>query len=351
MFAAIAGAGDKLHSPTPESQVGCVTLSEKIKTPLTPLFVDQDAQDVAARIGIQPQNYFKFNGEILGSMKNFACPGLDSVFPPAVMEHEWLIVQLAQEFGEPENAIATIMTIESGGNPKAGSGAGAIGLFQSLADKFPARIQQIQDPEERLKAMQDPLENGRAGMRYFKLCLEVARENLPYEPSDPRVFAWALMGYNGGAGIIGDPERVADETWFYGDHVVRYLMDAEIAAGLRAKGFTRSEIRRKMANSTTIEERAYALGAFHARNEGDYTYTTYDQFQTLLAIPDPGRNPRTGGYLDGGWQTTEDTKEYRENPEVYTLKLNPANRIYWALGGIGLHRSMPSNLDPEKWRN
>jgi soluble lytic murein transglycosylase-like protein len=77
------------------------------------------------------------------------------------------------------------MQIESCGDPRARSRAGAMGLFQVMPYHFAGG----EDPY-------NPDTNAARGMAYLKRSLEAA-------DSDPRL---ALAGYNGGIGIINRPE-------------------------------------------------------------------------------------------------------------------------------------------------
>jgi soluble lytic murein transglycosylase-like protein len=80
------------------------------------------------------------------------------------------------------------MQIESCGDPRALSHAGAMGLFQVMPYHFTAS----DDPYA-------PNTNALRGLDYLRRSLETARR-------DPRL---ALAGYNGGIGVIGRSES----TW------------------------------------------------------------------------------------------------------------------------------------------
>ena len=86
------------------------------------------------------------------------------------------------------NLVATIMQIESCGDPRARSSAGAMGLFQVMPFHFYA----IDDPYS-------PDTNAARGLAYLARSLETAGGN-------PRL---AMAGYNGGIGLIGR----AEWTW------------------------------------------------------------------------------------------------------------------------------------------
>jgi len=86
------------------------------------------------------------------------------------------------------NLVATIMQIESCGDPRAKSSAGAMGLFQVMPFHFYA----IDDPYS-------PNTNAARGLAYLAKSLETAGGNARL----------AMAGYNGGIGLIGR----AEWTW------------------------------------------------------------------------------------------------------------------------------------------
>lgn len=105
------------------------------------------------------------------------------------------IAAWSAEHGLDPNLAATVMQIESCGNPSARSVAGAAGLFQVM----PYHFQAYEDAY-------DPATNARRGLAYLRRSLERAS-------GDPRL---ALAGYNGGISMIGRAEaRWAAETRRY----------------------------------------------------------------------------------------------------------------------------------------
>jgi len=86
------------------------------------------------------------------------------------------------------NLVATIMQIESCGDPRAVSSAGATGLFQVMPFHFLATDNAY-----------NPNINAARGLAYLARSLEAAK-------GDPRL---AMAGYNGGIGII----QRAEWTW------------------------------------------------------------------------------------------------------------------------------------------
>jgi soluble lytic murein transglycosylase-like protein len=107
---------------------------------------------------------------------------LSSVFTPEVQYWAGRIQVWAVAVGLDPNLAATVMQIESCGDPRARSSAGAIGLFQVMPYHFTAS----DDPYA-------PDTNALRGLDYLRRSMETAH-------GDPRL---ALAGYNGGIGVIG----------------------------------------------------------------------------------------------------------------------------------------------------
>lgn len=105
--------------------------------------------------------------------------GIAPLFTPEIQHWAPQIVAWATEFGLDPNMAATVMQIESCGDPNAVSGSGAQGLFQVMPFHF--------SPGE---AMQDPDTNARRGMAYLALGIQQTGGDTG------RTFA----GYNGGHG-------------------------------------------------------------------------------------------------------------------------------------------------------
>jgi soluble lytic murein transglycosylase-like protein len=113
---------------------------------------------------------------------------LSPVFTPEVQYWGKWIQAWAAEAGLDPNLAATVMQIESCGNPLARSRAGAMGLFQVMPFHFTA----ADNPY-------DPATNARRGLAYLKRSLTAAG-------GDPRL---ALAGYNGGISVI----KWSESSW------------------------------------------------------------------------------------------------------------------------------------------
>ena len=122
--------------------------------------------------------------------------GLSPIFTPEI--HYWAdsILRWAAEAGLDPNLAAVVMQIESCGDPRATSRAGAMGLFQVMPYHFVAGENPYQ-----------PDTNALRGLGYLKRSLDKAGGNARL----------ALAGYNGGIGVIGRSE------WNWAAETVRYV--------------------------------------------------------------------------------------------------------------------------------
>jgi soluble lytic murein transglycosylase-like protein len=107
---------------------------------------------------------------------------LSAVFTPDVRAWENDILRWSEGYGLDPNLVATIMQIESCGDPHAVSRSGAQGLFQVMPFHFL--------PGE---DMQDPETNARRGLTYLAESLLKSKGDI----------ILASAGYNGGHGVIG----------------------------------------------------------------------------------------------------------------------------------------------------
>lgn len=108
-------------------------------------------------------------------------PGLAPLFTPEIQYWGDKILVWAAQTGLDPNLIATVMQIESCGDPRAVSSAGAMGLFQVMPYHF-----------ERGENPYIPDTNAQRGLGYLSQSLSAANGN----------FRLAFAGYNGGIGVI-----------------------------------------------------------------------------------------------------------------------------------------------------
>ncbi len=116
-----------------------------------------------------------------------ATPAWLSAFTPQVGRWAGEITAWSVEYGLPPEIIATVMQIESCGDPGAQSSAGAQGLFQVMPFHFAAGERPT-----------DPQVNAQRGLDYLARSLQLAEDDL----------AAGFAGYNGGHALIG---RAASE--------------------------------------------------------------------------------------------------------------------------------------------
>jgi len=121
---------------------------------------------------------------------------LSPIFTPEI--HYWAdsITRWAAAAGLDPNLAAVVMQIESCGDPRATSRAGAMGLFQVMPYHFEAG----EDPYQ-------PDTNALRGLGYLKRSLDTAGGNARL----------ALAGYNGGIGVISRGE------WSWAAETARYV--------------------------------------------------------------------------------------------------------------------------------
>ncbi len=128
--------------------------------------------------------------------KPIASSGISSIFTREIQHWSQNITQWANASSLDPNLVAVIMQIESCGDPRALSGAGAAGLFQVM----PFHFHTGENPY-------NPDTNALRGLNYLSRSLASANGN-------PRL---ALAGYNGGIGVISRGE------WTWSAQTKRYV--------------------------------------------------------------------------------------------------------------------------------
>jgi soluble lytic murein transglycosylase-like protein len=161
------------------------------------------------------------------SASSQSTPGnISPIFTREVQYWAGNIVRWANASSLDPNLVAVVMQIESCGDPRAISSAGATGLFQVM----PFHFQSGENPY-------NPDTNALRGMNYLSRSLTSARGNVRL----------ALAGYNGGIGVISRGE------WTWAAETMRYVyFGAPIYEDARS-GLT---------SSPTLEEwyRKYGVG-------------------------------------------------------------------------------------------
>ena len=121
---------------------------------------------------------------------------LASFFAPSVLFWEADIIRWADEWGLDPNLVATVMQIESCGDPRALSYAGAMGLFQVMPYHF-----------NETDAPYNPNTNAKRGMSYLNQALNTYNNNIRL----------AFASYNGGIGTAAKAEA------YWPAETVRYV--------------------------------------------------------------------------------------------------------------------------------
>ncbi len=180
-------AYDDPHEHPVPAGAGCC--STYVLPPLVVLFIAIGAVLLAFR---SPQWALAASAAPLTSETSAA---LSAVFTPEVQHWGTGIRAWAAAAGLDPNLAATVMQIESCGDPRALSRAGAIGLFQVMPYHFAASDQPF-----------SPDVNASRGLDYLRRALAAAQ-------GDARL---ALAGYNGGIGVLGRSQ------WSWPDETARY---------------------------------------------------------------------------------------------------------------------------------
>ncbi len=335
-------------------------------------FEDTRAEAVATDLHITPASYLVVGSKTMHAMADGRFKHHDKLVPtvaPGVRKYEKELADTANSSKLPINYLATIATIESAGNAKAVSGADAWGLMQvvpryhldgyvkhgylpdnaSYADYLDAQKgnKSAISLAKYHEALQNPKASLQVGADYLRDCVDSARANQPHlDPNSPIIYAWAASAYNGGIGLTrGSYSAMPKESQLYVNHVIRILMDVEIAARLSEQGMDdRAVVKALWSNE--MNARAYAYGQLSG-------VSNYDQRAGLLTKPKPGlhasKSQAIGGdearqaylsYLHGSANVPTDNHRYR-------IPAAPGLRLWLAGGGSSLFNAVPANAN---WR-
>ncbi len=181
------------HSQTAaaEQEPGRGCLSGFILPPLAVLLISCLLAILALR---QPDNAQAQSG--IPHTSTVSTTSLAPFFRPEVLYWSDSILRWAAASSLDPNLVAVVMQIESCGDPRATSRAGALGLFQVM----PFHFYITDDPY-------DPDTNAARGLAYLARSLQAAG-------GETRL---ALAGYNGGIGVISRAE------WVWPAETVRYV--------------------------------------------------------------------------------------------------------------------------------
>lgn len=173
-------------------------------------YILPDVPNVYAQQNSQSQIQAETNGlpwwkQIFAKLEtvDFHTPNgnLSPIFTREVQYWGNSIVRWANDHGVDPNLAATVMQVESCGDPKATSRAGAMGLFQVM----PVHFQKGENGYQ-------PETNALRGLNYLKRSLDKAGGNARL----------AMAGYNGGIGVISRGE------WSWAAETRRYATYSQI---------------------------------------------------------------------------------------------------------------------------
>ncbi len=158
------------------------------------------------------------------AMPDATSTSLSPIFRREVLYWADSIIEWASASNLDPNLVATIMQIESCGDPRATSSAGAMGLFQVM----PFHFHTSDNPY-------NPNTNAARGLAYLARSLAAAN-------GDARL---AMAGYNGGIGVISRPE------WTWHAQTKRYVQYGAPIYADAVNGIT---------NSNALNEWYYTYG-------------------------------------------------------------------------------------------
>lgn len=352
------------HKATPTPEISPTPLPEMKSTPAPELIEDHEvnpsfeapfesaiANEIAKEKGIDTGTLLMLNSDVVNNLTAFKGNEILPIYFPEVIAKKDLIYKYADKYGVPPNIVATIMSIESAGDPTAVSEANAQGLFQVMPDNFTSHFGKELTPEQ----MQDPETNATVAMETFNYFLGLAREahKDKWNTDHPMMYVSALMGYNAGnhAAKTDRVETIDDQARFYGDYAERFMMTAEIAQGLRDKEFSDAAIIKKL-HSIHFDAIGDALTKYirNRDNTTDMSYEEYRQVMQQLSSSDLYSLPTEGVGAETntlGSELNTYIKNYKENPRFKT-PASVAERVWLGMGGSGLITDADAN-HPERW--
>jgi soluble lytic murein transglycosylase-like protein len=158
-------------APSTNSRSSCLTIA------LLVMFI---IAGFAGTLGVR-ELFFTEPAPNIEIVENTNISSISPIFTAEVQYWADDITRWSQEYNLDPNLVATVMQIESCGDPQAGSGAGAQGLFQVMPFHFAEG-----------EAMLDIDNNAKRGLDYLSVGLQKSNGHV----------GLALAGYNGGHGMI-----------------------------------------------------------------------------------------------------------------------------------------------------
>jgi hypothetical protein len=352
--AAVFVAGAYLLKQCGSSEQEPEDIAEPEKIIETNLFDSEAANDVAGRLLIERTSYWQTAPETMNAIQERSDwdkeDRLLPIFPSAVMDYEKDIKRVAEELNVPINIVGIIAAIESAGKPDADSSV-ANGLFQVVPGIHHERIDRVAEDnglavpktnDERIKALQIPYIGCRVGMEILLEYRDNAiAQNDGLDANSPVIWARALASYNGGPSNGGKKyEDMPLESQLYSVHAIRYITDAAVASGLRAKGHNDQEVHDAML-SKRVDSDTYAYSKCVEASSGMDSIADYELIWATIA----GKNEdkKLSKIIRAAH------KDFDNGKSGYKLPLTPAIRIWAAHGGLSLLRATPKNVDPASY--
>lgn len=219
------------------------------------VFEDENAQSIAHDHGLSTTKFVEGGYELSEVFDGFKDTELLPIFHPKVYEYKDLYYEMAEKHAIPVNFIAFLASVESGGNPEAGSGK-AVGLFQLNPDFYAQGM-----GKDEWSQPENIAEDAASAMQ---LSLASARDylGLPEDDTSPNVFIRAAAMYNAGpTGGAKEYDALALETQQYMHHARRFMQVAEVASDLRDMGYTNRDIVESLC-SPAVDRRAFAVSYY-----------------------------------------------------------------------------------------
>ncbi len=317
-------------------------------------FMDDDANEVAKELGItHAGEFFDVPTRVIPKLIAWLHDDAFRIYLPKVYEHDAVLAGKAKEHGVSENLLKILATQESGGNAEAGEedGSGGQGLMQVEEIHFhhnESRDQKI-EPEFNIEtAITEVVKDyeKRVDAKSFPWQKPVAEAHKGTE-----AYKWLRIAqaYNGGEKAINAmsayDDSVSPIAKLYFDHVLRFALISQIAAGLKKRGFDEAEVAAKLTSyevqvrSEVLEKalKEHPVKDFspnatpQQREEANKTYRLYRQMIEILGKEriDPAEASQMS--VVGG-KTME--QSYRESLQKTNygktgdIQLNPALRIW-----------------------
>lgn len=168
-----------------------------LKTPLSPATLPVNNSTLVIQNSASQDSTVVTPIWSFASDESVAASGLSPIFTREVQHWSGDIVRWANTAGVDPNLAATVMQIESCGDPRATSRSGAMGLFQVM----PFHFRFGENPY-------DPETNALRGLNYLARALSTGSGNARL----------AMAGYNGGIGVIARSE------WIWPSETKRYVL-------------------------------------------------------------------------------------------------------------------------------